>query len=70
MSTPKVGLRKIRRKNKFVYQIDYTIDGKRKREAVGSNKSQALLYQAKIQTDIMNGVLKIKQKDKSLLNVS
>ena len=64
MSTPKVGLRKIRRKNKFVYQIDYTIDGKRKREAVGSNKSQALLYQAKIQTDIMNGVLKIKQKDK------
>ncbi|MBK8947148.1 MAG: hypothetical protein IPM32_18050 [Ignavibacteriae bacterium] len=64
MSTPRVGLRKISRKNSKVYQIDYTINGVRKREIVGTNKNQAILYQAKIQNDIMNGILNIRQKER------
>jgi hypothetical protein len=62
MSTPKVGYKKSKEQKIYVYQINYTINGIRKREVVGTNKSQALLYQAKIQMDIMNGVLNIKKK--------
>ena len=64
MAVPRVGLRKVKRKNGYVYQIDYTIDGKRKRETVGTNKRQAELYQTKIQKDIMDGKLDIKKKEK------
>lgn len=55
MAIPIVKIRKIKRKNSFVYQLDYTILGIRKREVVGSNKNTAELIKSKIQTDIALG---------------
>lgn len=41
MAIPKVNLRKIRRKSGISYLLDYTVNGKRTRECVGSNKQTA-----------------------------
>ncbi len=62
MKTPKVGLNKIIRKEGYVWQINYQLKGKRIREVVGKNKKDALLYVAKIQTDIFQNKLGIKKK--------
>jgi integrase len=55
MSTPKVNLRKIKRKSGIVYQLDYSFQNRRIREIVGSNKRDAELIQAKLQTDLALG---------------
>lgn len=62
MKTPKVGLNKIVRKEGYVWQINYQLNGKRIREVVGNNKKEAQLYAAKIQTDIFQNKLGIKKK--------
>ena len=55
MATPKVNLRK-RKTNKGVsYFIDYAVNGKRYREAVGDNKKNAEQIRAKVQTDLAFG---------------
>ena len=59
MAVSKVGLNRIRRKNGYVYQINYTVNGIRKREVVGSNKRQAELYQSTIQRDLIDGKIGI-----------
>ena len=68
MAVPKVNLAKVKRKNGFVYQVDYTINGKRHREVVGSNKHSAELFQTRIQNKIMDGKLELpaQQKKKSI----
>ena len=40
MKIPKVGLNKIKRKNGFVYQIDYTVNGIHRREVIGKIKEK------------------------------
>ena len=54
MAVPKVGLIRIHRKKGYVYQINYTINGIRKREVVGSSKRQVELYQSSIQRDLID----------------
>lgn len=66
MATPKIGLNKIKRKNGFVYQIDYTIDGRRIREVIGKNKREAELVQSKIQTDLLYGKYELPSQKKSV----
>jgi len=55
MATPTVTLRLIKRKTKSVYQLDYSINGQRFRVMVGSNKRDAELVRAKIQSDLILG---------------
>ena len=62
MKTPKVGLNKVARKDGFVRQINYQLNGKRIREVVGTNKKEAYLYASKIQTDLLNNKLGITEK--------
>jgi len=63
MKTSKVGLNKVARKDGFVWQINYRLNGKRIREVVGTNKKEAHLYASKIQTDLLNNKLGIKEKE-------
>jgi integrase len=55
MATPKVNLTAARNKNGTVYRIDYTVNGKRVRQRVGSNKYDAELIRAKIEKDLLFG---------------
>ena len=55
MATPKVNLRKRKTKKGVSYFIDYAVDGKRYREAVGDNKKNAEQIQAKVKTDLAFG---------------
>ena len=55
MSIPKVNLRAVKRKSGTVYQLDFTVNGRRIREMVGSKKREAELIQAKIWTDLALG---------------
>ena len=41
MAIPKVNLKKIKRRTGLIYQLDFSVNGKRIRESVGSNKQQA-----------------------------
>ena len=58
-----VGLKKIKRKKGIVYQIDYTLNGKRHRQVVGSNKKTAEAYQADIKYKLDRGKLGITDKE-------
>jgi integrase len=55
MATPKVNLRKRKTKKGVSYFIDYAVNGKRYREAVGDNKKNAEQIQAKVKTDLAFG---------------
>ena len=55
MATPRVTLRIIKRKKQSLYQLDYSVNGKRIRTTVGSNKKDAELVRAKIQSDLILG---------------
>ena len=55
MSIPKVNLRAVKRKSGTVYQLDFTVNGRRIREMLGSKKREAELIQAKIWTDLALG---------------
>jgi len=55
MSSPRVKVRSVKRKKLTVYQIDYTINGKRYREVVGTRKREAELIAAKKETDLALG---------------
>lgn len=48
MAIPKVGVRRIKRKNGYVFQLDYTFNGKRIREIVESSRAKAELLFALI----------------------
>lgn len=52
MSVPKVNLRRVKRNSRYVYMIDYTINGKRYREIVGTNKRDSEVIAAKKQSDL------------------
>ncbi len=62
MAFQTVGLRTIKRKKGTVYQIDYTLNGKRQRKVVGSNKKTAEAYQADIKAKLDRGELGIIEK--------
>jgi hypothetical protein len=55
MATPRVTLRLIKRKRQSVYQLDYSVNGKKLRPTVGSNKKDAELVRAKIQSYLILG---------------
>jgi integrase len=66
MAVPKVTLRTVKRKRSKVYQIDYTVNGKRFRTTVGSNKHDAELAQAKLQSDLTLGKFNVATPRKSI----
>jgi integrase/recombinase XerC len=53
MATPKVNLTAAKNKNGTVYRIDYTVNGKRVRQRVGSNKYNAELIRAEIENKLL-----------------
>ncbi len=55
MPTPIINLRKVKRKNGYMYMLDYTINGKRFRPTVGNNKREAEIIKADLQTKITRG---------------
>ena len=55
MATPKVNLTSIKIKTGIVYRIDYSVNGKRVRQRVGSNKYNAEIIRAKIEKDLLFG---------------
>lgn len=55
MAAPKINLEKIKRKKGYTYRLDYRINGKRIREAVGSNKQDAELIRTQRQRDFLLG---------------
>jgi len=55
MATPKVNLTAIKSKKGTVYRIDYTINGKRVRQRVGSNKYDAELIRANLEKNLLFG---------------
>jgi len=55
MATPRVKLTAIKSKSGTVYRIDYTINDKRVRQRVGSNKYDAEMIRAKIEKDLLFG---------------
>ena len=69
MAIPRVNLRKIKRQNSFVYMIDFTINGQRIRETVGSNKNNALINQARIQSDLSLGKYELYQKSRKQITL-
>lgn len=52
MAVPKVTLRAIKRKKSKVYRLDYTVNGKRIRQTVGTNNHDAELAHAHLQSDL------------------
>jgi len=66
---PKVTLRKVKRKNSHIYQVDYWFNGKRVRTSVGTNKRNAEAIQAKIQQDLTLGTYRVQQQDKRKISV-
>ena len=59
MATSRVTLRLIKRKKQSLYQLDYSVDGRRIRQTVGPNKRDAELVRAKIQSDLLPGKFQI-----------
>jgi hypothetical protein len=59
MATSRVTLRLIKRKKQSLYQLDYSVDGRRIRQTVGPNKRDAELVRAKIQSDLLLGKFQI-----------
>ncbi len=57
MATSRVIL--IKRKKQSLYQLDYSVDGRRVRQTVGPNKRDAELVRAKIQSDLLLGKFQI-----------
>lgn len=66
---PKVTLRKVKRTHGYVYQLDYWVDGARKRPIVGSNKRNAEAVMAKIQQDLTLGTYGIHQQNVRKISV-
>ena len=55
MQIPHVKVKKIKRKTAIVYQLDYTVDGKRVRTSVGPRKHEAETIAAKLNADFALG---------------
>ncbi|NQV36486.1 MAG: site-specific integrase [Candidatus Marinimicrobia bacterium] len=66
MASPRVNLRKIQRKSGYVYQIDYTVNGKRFREVVSTRRRDAELIASKKETDLALGRHELLLKRKSI----
>lgn len=62
MAFKTVGLGKLQRKKSIVYYIDYTINGKRIRKVVGSNKRTAEAYRASIKEKLDKGEIGIEDR--------
>ncbi len=55
MAVPKVHLTQVQRKSGTTYVLDYTVNGRRYRQAVGKDKRTAELVAAKLQMDLVHG---------------
>jgi integrase len=66
MAVPKVNLRKVKRKNGTTYFIDFTVNGKRFREAIGSNRKDAEVVQAVRQSELVYGTFQINRAKQSI----
>ena len=64
MPIPIVNLRKVKRKNSHIYMVDYTINTKRIRKTIGTNKREAELIKADIQNKITLGHFELVANDK------
>lgn len=69
MAVPIVSLRKVKRKEKDKYQIDYTVGGKRIRKIVGANKREAEQIRAKIQQELTLGTHDISAQQKPTIDL-
>ena len=63
MAVPKVHLTQVQRKSGITYVLDYAVNGKRYRQAVGKDKRAAELVAAKRQTDLIPGHFGLTQKN-------
>jgi len=70
MATSRVTLRLIKRKKQSLYQLDYSVDGKRIRQTVGPNKRDAELVRAKIQSDLLLGRFQIGASSKESVSLA
>jgi integrase len=66
MATPRVTLRPITRKKRKVYQLDFSVNGERIREIVGTDKKDAELVRAKVQSDLTLGTYGLKPAKKQI----
>ncbi|MBT6046999.1 MAG: site-specific integrase [Candidatus Scalindua sp.] len=69
MRIPQVKVKKINRKSGIIYQLDYTVDGKRIRTSVGPRKYEAEIIAAKLNADFalgQFGIENVKQKSTQL----
>lgn len=70
MTIPKVNLRKIKEKNGFYYMMDYTVNGKRERHKIGSNKRAAESIVAQKQTELTLGKYDLLPQKKNVIGIS
>ena len=70
MATPRVALRLIKRKKQSLYQLDYSVNGKRIRTTVGPSKKDAELVRAKIQSDLVLGTYGIPTSTNSSITLA
>lgn len=70
MTIPRVTLRKIDTKNGYVYTMDYTVNGVRKRTRIGSNKRIAESIRAQKQTELTLGKYSLLPEEKLIISFS
>ncbi len=70
MKIPRVNLRKIPIKNGYVYIMDYTVNGVRKRTSIGSNKRIAESIVAQKQTELTLGKYSLLPEEKLIISFS
>lgn len=68
MTIPIVNLRKIPIKNGYVYIMDYTVNGVRKRTRIGSNKRIAESIRAQKQTELTLGKYDLLPEEKQIIS--
>ncbi len=70
MATPKVSLRRLKRKNGTTYVLDFRVKGKRIRETVGTNKNDAELVRLDRQRELLLGNYNITNAKVSSIGLS
>lgn len=69
MSFSTVNLRKIKRKNGYVYIVDYTVKGKRIRRTVATDKKLGNAIRTKIEQDLNMGKYNLLPEEKNIISI-
>lgn len=69
MLIPKVNLGRAKRKNGFVYTMDYTVNGVRKRPPIGTNKRVAQSIVAQKQIEFARGIYNLLPEEKNIISI-